>query len=124
MLINLLGNRLGETLRFIANTCCLLLFILWGAFFIEHLSWFGSEPTPPTEVWLLQLVHLLMLIGLLVALKWKKIGSGMIIGSALIFFSQTAGQYFLPFFLVTIIPAVLFLISWWLENHRMQKTHI
>lgn len=122
MLINILENRLGEAVRAIADACCIILFILWGAFFIEHLSWFWGDQTPPMTVWLLQFFHLSLLIGFMLALKWELIGSVTIIASAALFFSQTGGQRFLPLFLVTIIPAVLFLLSWWLENHRMHKT--
>lgn len=122
MLINILENRLGEVIRFFANACCVMLFILWGAFFIEHLSWFTNGQTPPANIWLLQIAHLALLIGLLMALKWELTGSLVVIVSALAFFLPTAGNRFLPLFLITILPTVMFFFTWWLENHRMRKT--
>jgi hypothetical protein len=105
--------------RRIARAISIVLFLMFGAFFVEHLSWFfGSEGTPasngpPAIVWLLQGVHLLMLIGFLVALKWEAAGSVLIVVSSLIFLSQTAGERFLPLFAITIVPALLFLTCWW-----------
>ncbi|MDX2029293.1 MAG: hypothetical protein SF339_01390 [Blastocatellia bacterium] len=100
--------------RWIARAFSIVLFLVWGAFFVEHLSWFfGSGERPPANVWLLQAVHLLLLVGLLLALKWEVAGSVLIILSALVFFSQAAGERFLLMYTVTIVPAVLFLVCWW-----------
>lgn len=116
-------NPLVKTLRWAARIASILLFALWGAFFIEHVSWFIAQPRPPLFVWLFQLLHLLLLLGFVVALRWEVAGSLLIIGSALVFFALTAGANFLLFFAVTIIPAVLFLFCWW-QEHRPSSSNL
>lgn len=110
-------------IRWIARAISIVLFLLFGAFFIEHLSWFsGSGGYPPIKVWLLVGVHLLLLVGLLLALKWEAAGSVLIVCSALVFLSQAAGERFLPLFAITVVPALLFLTCWWKE--RTQRTSL
>lgn len=105
--------------RWIARAISIVLFLMFGAFFVEHLSWFfDSRGRPPAIVWILQGVHLLMLIGFLVTLKWEAAGSVLIVVSSLIFLSQTAGERFLPLFAITIVPALLFLTCWWKSRRR------
>lgn len=109
--------------RWVARAISIVLFLFFGAFFVEHLSWFfSSEGSPPAIVWLLQGVHLLMLVGFLLALKWEAAGSVLITVSSLIFLSQAAGERFLPLFAITIVPALLFLTCWWKE--RRQQTSL
>ena len=88
-------------------------FALWGAFFVEHLSWFlhPGQGLPPAWVWLLQLVHLAMLAGLLVLLRWEILGSVVTILAALVFFAAVAGPRFPLFFGVTIVPVVLVVLG-------------
>lgn len=106
-------------IRWIARAISIVLFLMFGAFFIEHLSWFfGSGERPPAMVWVLQALHLLMLIGFLVALKWEAAGSALIVVSSLIFLSQAAGERFLPMFAITVVPALLFLTCWWKSRKR------
>jgi hypothetical protein len=109
-------ERVVKMLRWVARIASILLFALWGAFFIEHISWFLSQPKPPLFVWLLQVLHLLLLLGFIIALRWEVAGSLLIVSSALVFFAQTAGANFLLFFALTIIPAALFLLCWWQER--------
>ena len=97
--------------RRVARVLSVVLFALWGAFFIEHLSWFTvAGQWPPASVWMLQAAHLFLLAGLLLSLKWEVLGSSLVIACAFVFFSQAAGERFLPFFGVTIFPAILFLV--------------
>ena len=105
--------------RWIARAISIVLFLVFGAFFVEHLSWFfGSGERPPAIVWMLQGVHFLMLAGFLIALKWEAAGSVLIAVSSLIFLSQAAGERFLPLFAITIVPALLFLTCWWKSRER------
>ena len=89
-----------------------LLFLLWGSFFVEHLTWFFSPGAvlPPWHVWLLQAVHLALLIGYLLVYKWPKIACVVIPISAAGFFAAAAGRNFIPFLLVSLIP--VFLLFW------------
>lgn len=105
--------------RWIARGLCLLLFLLWGAFFIEHLEWFSNAAQkPPLSVWLLQGMHLLLLVGLLVSLRWEAVGSALVFLSGALFFSQTAGLKTLPLVGLTIVPALLFAFCWWWERRH------
>jgi hypothetical protein len=107
-------KSLVTILRWIARVLAVCLLLFWGAFFVEHLSWFfGSLPrTPPFRIWVAQGLHLLMLVGFILALKWELTGSVLVAVSALLFFSQVAGKNFFIFFPVTIVPALLYLYCW------------
>jgi len=96
-----------------ARVLAVMVFLFWGAFFLEHLSWFLRPVAewPPARVWLLQLAHLAMLIGLLVLLRWELAGSALTIVAALVFFVEVAGSRFPLFFAVTSLPAVLALLA-------------
>ena len=101
--------------RWMARILGLLLLLLWGSFFVEHLvEWFsGAGPTPPMRVVWISIAHLVMLVGFLVAWKWELAGSAVIVIGALAFFSQTAGRSFPLFFGITVLPAVLYFYYWW-----------
>jgi len=101
-----------------------LLFILWGAFFVEHLTeWFKDlGHLPPGSVLLIQFFHLLMLVGYIAVFKWKAVGSGLIIFGALLFFGSLGAKAMLTFFAVSILPAVIFLFVHFYEK-RFQSLH-
>lgn len=103
------------------------LFLLWGAFFVEHLSWFGSVPSenPPLHVWLLSLLHFTLLVGYAVTLKWEKTGSAIMSVSAVLFFSFAAGVNAIPFIIVSIFPAMLYAYCWMKErnHHELKVVH-
>ncbi|MCG8352739.1 MAG: hypothetical protein MI924_33665 [Chloroflexales bacterium] len=99
--------------RWVARITGLGLFVLWGAFFIEHLAYFADVSNmPPLDVWVAQIAHLVLLLGFLIALKWEAVGSGLIILGAAVFFALTAGANFLVYFLLTITPALLYVFCW------------
>jgi hypothetical protein len=112
-----------------ARLLALGLFLLWGAFFVEHMrEWFlhPVQGFPPAWVWGQQLAHLVMLIGLLMLVRWELAGSIVTILGALAFFgglivmTGLAGNKHLPllaFFAVTIIPALLSLGCWLARPH-------
>jgi hypothetical protein len=91
----------------------LLFFLIWGAFFIEHIEFFiNGSMHLPFFVYLFTMIHLLLLVSYLISL-WKHfVGSIMIIITALIFFSLTAGKMFILFFLVSSTPAMFYLYYW------------
>ena len=93
----------------LARVLAILLFLFWGAFFLEHLSEWFIKPfpqTPPPTVWLRQALHLTLLIALLISLKWHLFGSILIIISAALFFPAKGA---LPWLFVIIAPALVFL---------------
>ena len=107
------------------------LVLFWGAFFVEHLQQWFLHPVkgfPPVWVWLGQLAHLVILIGLMALWRWPVIGSILTLLGAICFFgglaisAATAGrQYlsFLAFLGVTIIPALLTLACWFARTHAL-----
>ncbi len=98
------------TVRLIARMLSIVLFIFWGAFFVEHLTWFGFtlKHIPPLTVWLLSALHLGLLLSYLISLKWEQTGSILMIVSAVFFFSSTAGYNAIPFITVSVLPALLY----------------
>jgi hypothetical protein len=100
-------------------------FLVWGAFFLEHLGWFvhPAQGVPPGRVWVLQLIHLTFLAGLLVILKWEALGSALTIVAALAFFASVAGQRFPLFFAVTSLPVVLIVLGRLLSHYASEASH-
>lgn len=99
-----------------ARVLTVLVFLFWGGFFVEHLNqWFISPypRTPPMSVWAGQVLHLLMLVGLLVSLRWPLPGLTIVAASALAFFGPLAGSRFPLFFGLTILPPLLLLLCGW-----------
>lgn len=89
-------------------------------FFAEHwLEWF-SDPRalPPPSVWLGQALHLALLVGYLIALKWEVVGSVVIVLGAGAFFVYTLGWNFYAFFTISILPAILYVLAWWMVKTR------
>ncbi len=107
------------------------LFLFWGAFFVEHLQEWFSQPArgfPPVWVWLAQLAHLTILIGLAALWRWPVTGSILTILGSLAFFGglaislATAGRPYLlmlAFLAVTIIPALLTLACWFARTDAL-----
>ncbi len=105
-------------IRWTARILGICIFLLWGAFFIEHLvEWFivplSQSQVAPWHIWLGQIFHFIMLAGFIVALKWEFSGSMLIIIGAFALFVDKAGSRFLSYFTVTIIPAIMYLFCWW-----------
>jgi hypothetical protein len=98
-------------LRWAARALSVVLFLLWGAFFVEHLREWFADPAhlPPPYVFAMQGLHGLFLLGLLVGWRWELLGAGMILAAAVPFFWFAAGSNFLLFASVTCLPAVLWL---------------
>jgi hypothetical protein len=120
-----------SVLCWMGRALALGLFLVWGAFFAEHLQeWFlhPDKGFPPVWVWLLQLAHLAMLVGLVALWRWPITGSVLtILGSLGLFGSLairegTAGKPYLSlvtFLAVTIIPALLTLACWSGRSHAL-----
>ena len=111
-----------EIVRWLARLASAVLLLFWGAFFIEHLSWFiGSTQSPPAFVWPAQGAHLLLLIGFVLAFKWERAGSGLIIVAALLFFTMIGVRHAPLFILVSIVPALLYLYCSIGDNARLSQ---
>jgi len=105
-----LNKSIIRLVRWIARSASIVMLLFWGAFFAEHLAWFfNSIERPPFFVWVLQTVHLVLLIGYLISLKHEIFGSLTVTVSLLVFLSLTAGGWFLPLFSFGIIPPILYL---------------
>ncbi|NUN68457.1 MAG: hypothetical protein HUU02_01975 [Bacteroidetes bacterium] len=104
--------------RTAARILSLLLFLLWGAFFVEHLSWFSTESlnTPPVQIWFAQGAHFLLLAGYLSSLRWERIGSLLITVNAVLFFGYAAGTNAVPFIIVSMFPVMLYAYCWHREH--------
>ncbi len=117
----LLGNELMlKVLTWAARVLAVVIFLFWGAFFVEHTAeWFvGPYPRkPPPAVWLGHGLHLLMLVSLLVVLRWPVAGTLLLVASALAFFAGRTGSRFPLFFGVTCLPALILLFCWWRLRH-------
>jgi hypothetical protein len=104
------GNIL-TTLRWTARVITIPIFLLWGAFFLEHLSWFSNpSDLPPLYVLLSVACHGLILVGLVLSWKWETIGSIVTIAAAAGFFSRAGAPTFLLLTTLTSIPAIIFLV--------------
>jgi hypothetical protein len=107
------------------------LFLFWGAFFVEHLQQgflHSVKGLPPVGVWLGQLAHLTILVGLVALWRWPVPGSMLTILGSLSFFGglaisgATAGKQYLScleFLAVTIIPALLTLACWFARRQAL-----
>ena len=109
-------NSISFSLKLIlwsARTLSLLLFLFWGAFFVEHLQFFWNGPgQPPIIVYFITTFHLLLLLSYMVA-AWKHFfGSILMVVTGLVFFVLTSGKMFLPFYLISIVPASFYLYYW------------
>ncbi len=101
-------------LRWIGRTLAIAEFLLWGAFFIEHLGWFSdpSSASPPAQVWFQQLAHLALLIGYLLIWKWERPGAIVILIGALTFFPFIGGPNTWWYALFAVSPAIFLFFAW------------
>jgi hypothetical protein len=103
-------------LRLIRVTACLmsiLLFLIWGLFFISHLYWFfPPEPTPPVEVWFGQAILLGLVISYPLSFWKEKAAAILMTVCALFFFFLVVGSGgAIAYFVLSIIPAILYFIT-------------
>jgi hypothetical protein len=92
-----------------------LLFVFWGAFFVEHLSeWFlnAGGHYPPAWVWRQMFAHFAMLAGLALMWKWDRLGSLVVSIATVGFFGGIELSSFPYIALLNLIPVVLFSLRW------------
>ncbi len=103
--------------RWTARIWAAALVLFWGAFFVEHLTWFAN-PQQFSPLWVLLVVglHFLMLAGLLIGWKWEPLGALAALASSVPFFAVAAGRNFPLFAVLTAVPSVLWLYCAWQER--------
>ena len=94
--------------RWGARIASAILFVTWGAFFIDHLEWFTHPGEwPPPKVTALVALHLVMLLSLLVGWRWELLGAVLLLGSSTVFFAAAAaGWNVVLFTALTNLPTV------------------
>lgn len=78
-----------------------VIFLFWGAFFVHHFADWIITPfpeLPPPVVWITLTLHLAMLSGFIVALKWEVAGSVLVILASFAFFMIAMGEPMIKFF--------------------------
>jgi hypothetical protein len=113
--------RTVTIVRWIARLSAAVLFLFWGGFFVEHLTeWFIAPlpRTPPPAVWLAQLLHFLILAGLVIGWRWELAGGLLVIAASVLFFIDKA-PLFIP---LTIVPGILFLFCWYASRGQPKNS--
>ena len=112
------SDAVAVAFRWLGRTLALLLLLFWGAFFLGHLSeWFlnAQGPLPPTRVWISQVLHLGMLVGLALMLRWDRLGAIVTALGTTAFFASI-GMHSFPFIaLLNLLPIACFIASWSLQ---------
>lgn len=105
-------------IRVSARLMCILLFLLWGSFFVSHLYWFfPPQPVPPVEVWFGQAVQLGLVVSYpLFFWKPKTASISMAVCALIFYFIILRSGGAIAYFALSVIPAFLYLF----EN-RMKK---
>lgn len=110
-----------STLRKVAYAFSGLLFFLWGLFFFEHLPLFLNQgATQPTINWIIQAIHLFLLIGYLMVFKYPRVACFVIPLTSLILFAYTAGDNAVLYSLVSMIP-VYILVFLWSQEKKLKR---
>lgn len=92
----------------LARLLAILLCLLWGAFFVEHLQeWFLDEgELPPAKVWVGQALHLVMILGLGMIVFWRVLGAVVTVVATASFFSWIGVNRFPYVALLNLLPIV------------------
>jgi len=114
----------GTIGRWSGRATALLLFLFWGAFFVEHMTeWFlrADGRYPPAWVWGQQFFHFAMLVGLGMMVKWEKRGAVVMLVATVAFFAGIHPSTFPWIALINIAPIGCFGI-YWLADRKLQTT--
>lgn len=110
------NSKLVMMIRWLARVLAVCIFLFWGGFFVGHLQEWFIQPfpqLPPLKVCVGQVLHFLLLAGLLVALRWEAVGSTLVIVASFAFLYGRTGSRFPVFFGMTVLPVLLLLFCWW-----------
>lgn len=93
--------------RWAARGLAVLLLLLWGPFFVAHVSeWFLGPRFPPLWVWFMQALHLGFLAGYVAVWRWELVGATLILACGGLFFGL-AGAYL--YLIPSVLPGLLLL---------------
>ncbi|WP_165068577.1 hypothetical protein [Paludisphaera rhizosphaerae] len=108
------SNWFADAFEWAGRGFALLLFLFWGAFFVEHLGeWFLASGTawPLLWVWWVQALHFGMLLALAATTVWAWPGAFATVAATAVFFA-TIGYRGFPFIaLVNLAPLVCFAVA-------------
>lgn len=107
--------KLAAIAKWTGRAAALLLLLFWGAFFVEHLAeWFMHRggPYPPAWVWLAQVMHLAVLVGLGMMLRWDRLGTVVMVAATVVFFSMIGMHEFPYIALINLVPVAFFAVYW------------
>lgn len=110
------GLQLGASMvKWLARGIAVLLALVWGAFFLEHVNEWYVQPEhgrPPLWVLMAMGLHLGFVLGLFVLVRWSLIGSVMTLIATLGFIALIAAYAGTPsIVLVNLVPLALLLLS-------------
>lgn len=117
------GPTVARVGKWLGRLTALLLLLIWGAFFVEHLfEWFldPSGELPPGSVWLSQFFHLAIVVGLALMIRWDKLGAVVTVMATTAFFVSIGNRGILPFALINLVPIACF-GACWLAAHRSNR---
>lgn len=99
-----------------------VLFLLTGAFFVEHLNEWYLNPQhghPPMWVTVGMILHFGMLLGLLLSLRWVCIGATLTVLATLGFMIETGlNTNFMPFIVLFNLTPVVCFAAWAMMTRR------
>lgn len=113
-------QRISRAALWTGRGLSLLLFLFWGAFFVEHMGeWFiaPKQGYPPPRIWVAQALHASILAGFLMMLRWDRLGTAVMAVSTIAFFSLIGMNRFPWVALVNVAPLPFF-IFYWLSTWR------
>lgn len=102
--------------RWLGRALAVLLLLFWGAFFVEHVNEWYVKPQgayPPLWVLVGMVFHFGILAGLLVSLRWARLGTALTLAATVGFGSVIAWHTRPPaLLLINLIPAACFALGW------------
>lgn len=113
------SDSLATVAMWLGRIAAALLFLFWGAFFVEHLAeWFlrGDGRYPPVWVWFQQVFHLGILAGLAAMVKWTRLGTAILVISTSAFIAGIGLNRFSAIALLNAAPVALFAAASLLER--------
>ena len=107
--------KIGTVGLWAGRAAAALLFLFWGAFFVEHTAeWFlrGDGQFPPAKVAVQHGFHFLMLVGLAAMMKWDRAGALVLTVATFVFFGSIGVRNFPWIAMLNLIPLVGFAVYW------------